>query len=423
MRYEVLLSSFIYDTSFCLRAQPRAICSRCEMKISGKRDRDLQTVLLTTYIDFKMNGLVEQLECNDPDFTTLALTSECETKLDLLEFLQALSVNTTAENVVFRESFFPFRRIRSHLGPEDFCTMLQAVGEKAKCLRIPETLAGMLRGKLAANTISPNNYLEEWIANSAITFCYADDVESMAERFSACENLRYVHLYDSYFLHFRSPKSASMMDPLLEAIGNVPLLQDFGLSSHPKYSRSLYPLVSSVATGILLQSPTLQTLSLCRLGLEDEHFQVIAEHLPFGNLVNLRLDWNLQSYLGTVKILDALRLNPLSLTYLSVVKMNPSNETYVALSSVDWSSIFQVNSTLQTLVLFDEQYLQIETFQFWLHLNCLGRSKWMEEASDLSGSLWPLGAWIVRPNLKFSFALLTDPLLLHFLLKSVGTNM
>ena len=88
-------------------------------------------------------GLLESLEANDPDFIDLTLTSECESKLELLRFLEALQQNTTVENVIFRESFFPFRKIRNHLESADFGSMLRAVGEKVTkrlTLAIPLTI-------------------------------------------------------------------------------------------------------------------------------------------------------------------------------------------------------------------------------------------------------------------------------------------
>jgi hypothetical protein len=175
-------------------------------------------------------------------------------------------------------------------------------------------------------------------------------------------------------------------------LGILPRLQEIGLSCHPNHTKSLFPLVSSIAIGNLMQSSSLQNLSLCRLGLEDEHLHVIAEHLPSSRrLIELRLDGNLHSHVGILEILESLRQNPPSLTFLSMVESKPSNRSHLSLlSSVDWSSIFQTNSTLQTLVLFDKEYLQIGLFQFWLRLNRLGRSKWMEESSDLPSSLWAL---------------------------------
>jgi hypothetical protein len=116
-----------------------------------------------------------------------------------------------------------------------------------------------------------------------------------------------------------------MMDPLLQVLGTLPRLQAIWLSCRPKYTESFFPLVSSIAIGILIQSSSLQNLSLCRLGLEDEHLHLIAEHLPSSRLVELHLNGNLHSHLGILEILESLRHNPPSLTLLSMVERNRSN--------------------------------------------------------------------------------------------------
>jgi hypothetical protein len=334
-----------------------------------------------------MNGLLEGLVQNDPESTTLALTSECESADELEALLEALEVNTTIHSVVFRESFFPLRRIRQHLTRHDFRTLLEAVGQKcSQDLSIPATMLGMLRGELAALTMG--EHVHNFVANEAITFVSPRDVESMSERLQGCTHLQSLHLGDSYFPRSRPPT----MDPLLLAVAGLPHLQHLELSYRPE-QQTMLPgdnssagvLVTPDALTALLQAPSLHTLNLSRLGLQDKHFQAIAQELPSCSVRQLCLDGNRPSRAGLEVLVESLankNNNPPQLSSLSLC------ETWNT-DKVDWVRMFPANLHLTELEMDGHRGLDPQV-EFWLNMNGMGRATWLLEADLLSSALWPL---------------------------------
>ena len=236
-----------------------------------------------------MNGLIDHIESNDPDFVTLTLTMECENDDELLALIDALEHNTTLQQVAFRESFFPLRNIRRHLSWNSFLRMLEAVGSKAvNYVFLPPSMMGMIRAQTASHLLFDNNAcLQEFRANEALTFGTPQDVEILAECLGECQHLRSVELGDSFFNRSSRAISEHMMDPLLLKLAELSELRQFELSSHyaQHISARKPPLLSSHALQHFLQksSSTLQLLNLSRLGLGDDHFEAIALYFSSSN--------------------------------------------------------------------------------------------------------------------------------------------
>jgi hypothetical protein len=236
-----------------------------------------------------MNGLIDRIESNDPDFVTLTLTMECETVDELGALIRALEKNTTLQQVAFRGSFFPLRNIRRHLPWNVFLQMLEAVGTKAvQYLFLPPTMMGMVRGQTASHLLYFNNAcLQEFRANEALTFGTLEDVEDLAQCLGECRQLRSVELGDSFFNRSSRRISEHMMDALFMALADLPELRQVEMSSHyeQQLSARTPALLSSQALLYFLQqsaaassssSSSLQLLNISRMGLDDAHFEAIA---------------------------------------------------------------------------------------------------------------------------------------------------
>ena len=373
-----------------------------------------------------LRGKTKGLEDGDDEFSTLALTSECETH-ELPRFLSALSANTSVRRVVFRESFFPLRRIRQHLSLHDYISYLQGVGRLARdTLELHPSMKGMVRGQLLATIILPGTpssqsvsppSLKCLIAISSLTLIDCRDVAFLADALYACDQLEHVVLKECFLSFFREDP---LLNPLISMLATRPRLKRLELSCSGKddgnqrsisdmdgrRSRSfpffdaevLEVLLSSTARRTLsdlhhhlLSMESLESLSLCNLGLQDEHFEVIAGHLrqnrrncenndkaavhvntsaEVSSLRFISLDGNHPTQEG----LDAMVL---ALTSRSQCVQRLSMKTNRTLrpSCEILEQVFESNYTLKMLCLdYDNQHEQEQQkLEFFLRLNQFGR--------------------------------------------------
>jgi hypothetical protein len=327
--------------------------------------------------------LIDRLHTNDPELITLSLTSECEPH-ELSRFLSALGANTTVRHVIFRESFFPLRRIRQHLSFSEFMAFLEAVGRLARdSLTINPSMAGMVRGQLVAAVVF--SVLEQLIAHASLTLCSQRDVEYLAEALEECEHLRRVELTELYLVTLRREP---MLDPLLHHLSTREHLQVLNLSGGKQDHN--FPFLSTEALEILLSScPTLAYLGICNLGLEDDHFCIIASQLE-GNtsLVSLMLHGNHPSLVGIDAILQPLESSNQTLEHVSLIC---DNTVPVDPSWALPQQVLERNFSLQTLelpiTLAEDQQQQVD---FLLQLNMVGRKTLLQSTTSTHVGLWPL---------------------------------
>jgi len=346
-----------------------------------------------------MNGLIDRLSSEDA-IRILTLTAECEDEEELQSLREALQLHEqrhgTIRSVVFRESFFPFRKLRPHLTQEAFVDMLRLVGSHAKDrLCIPDCLPGMLRGVLAAEILWENTQLEHLDANEAITFARQEDVEILAEAISSNESLQSLLLGDSYMVQSRKRVGISL-DPLFQV--PFPRLLHLELSLHDKERRLRHSVISPhVLHGILKSSPLLRTLHLARLGLQKDHFISLALTLQtHRELENLCLDGNHSSPEGVQALQETLSSQSCRLQNLSLRGVPAARRKR-------WLRIFPRNTHLRELDLQQDDTEQFDTMQhhpshapsygdndtslhFWLQFNAQGRAKWLELMDELSDS-------------------------------------
>ena len=321
-------------------------------------------------LDTSMDNLISRIEEGDPQLTCVALTSECESRDQLERLLAALEESTIVDSIIFRESFFPLRRIREHLDREDFFRMIHTVSwHVTDTLRLPPTMMGMVRGLLASLTVCP--LVKHYHATEAITFALESDVLAMAERFEECTQLETLELGDCYVARMRPP----CLDPILTSMmRHHESLTVLDLSCHPE-QKIKEPLVTDAALESLSMC-SLQMLNLSRLGLQDEHFATISKMLRRTTTLQwLCLDGNRPSLVGLELLADTLQENSSTLIGLSLLGIWNTDR-------VDWNRLFPSNWYLQ--------HLEI-TGGFaasWLELNQRGRADWMQQ--DLPLNIWPL---------------------------------
>lgn len=327
-----------------------------------------------------MEILIDRLQSNDPEFITLSLTSECEPH-ELSRFLSALGANTTVRQVIFRESFFPLRRIRQHLSFSEFVAFLEAVGRLARdYLEINPSMAGMVRGQVVAAVVFP--VLEQLIAHASLTLCSQRDVEYLAEALEQCDHLRRVELTELYLVTLRREP---MLDPLLHHLSTREHLQVLNLSGRGKQDHN-FPFLSTEVLELLLSScPTLEYLGICNLGLEDDHFCVIAGQLE-GNtsLVSLMLQGNHPSLVGIDAILQPLESSNQTLEHVGLICDNIPVDLSWALPQ----QVLERNFSLQTLELPNLAEDQQQQVDFLLQLNMVGRKTLLQSTTHVG--LWPL---------------------------------
>lgn len=307
--------------------------------------------------------------------TVLALTSECELSDQVDRLLDALnSGGHHVHSIVFRESFFPLRRIREHLDRDEFVRMIHGVSMHAtSALRLPPSMLGMVLGRLASLTIGP--LVKCYHADEAITFAKDTDVLAMAERLEECTQLETLELGDSFFARTRPPS----LDPILKALSTNTSLTLLELSSHPE-QRIKEPLFSASGLESLLYMTDLQlnTLNLSRMGLLDEHFWTISNALRQTRTLQwLCLDGNRPSRAGLEVLVEGLSSS--TLIGLSML------ETWQT-DRVDWGRIFPSNWFLQHLEIDHSVSTEVES---WQVMNQQGRSHWMEDGMISPLSLWP----------------------------------
>jgi hypothetical protein len=344
-----------------------------------------------------MEFLIDRLQSNDPELITLSLTSECEPH-ELSRFLSALGANTTVRQVIFRESFFPLRRIRQHLSFSEFVKLLEAVGRLARdSLTINPSMAGMVRGQLVAAVVFP--VLEQLMAHASLTLCSQRDVEYLAEALEQCDHLRRVELTELYLVTLRREP---MLDPLLYHLSTREHLQVLNLSGGKQDHN--FPFLSTEALDVFLSScPTLEYLGIGNLGLEDDHFCIIASQLE-GNtsLVSLMLQGNHPSLVGIDAILQPLEYSNQTLEHVGLSCDNiPVDPSWVLPQQV-----LERNFSLQTLELPNLAEDQQQQVDFLLQLNMVGRKTLLQSTTHVG--LWPL----------FLENLSHEPSALYYFLKS-----
>ena len=273
---------------------------------------------LTSGKDLSLNRNVNHNEypaADDDDvFSTIPLTSECESFDELSRFLSALSANTSVRRVVFRESFFPLRRIRQHLSQPEFLSFLQGVGMVARdTLEIHPSMKGMVRGRLLASIIFPVKRvipppappsLKHLTAISSLTLIDYCDVNFLAHALSACDLLEQVILKNCFVSTFREEP---LLNPLISTLATRPKLNLLDISCQNertgrgittvsrRRSDNPFPFFDAgvlrtllrfrattttlTSTGHGQSSSSLESLRLCNLGLQDDHFSAIAKHL------------------------------------------------------------------------------------------------------------------------------------------------
>jgi hypothetical protein len=223
-----------------------------------------------------MNGLIARIQSNDPDMEgTLFLTSECETPEELSDLERALGSSsknaTNIDRVVYRECFFPLRRVRPYLGRDDFETMLRVVSgiENLRELELRSCVPGILAGRKAVPTYENATRLRRFEARGAITFLSrTHDVDPLAGMLRRnADHLRFIDLGDSHFMLARNrigttddappPSSMSppsrhatttpmLLDPIMEC--SLPHLEQFVLSSATAPLSSSPPPSASTTT-------------------------------------------------------------------------------------------------------------------------------------------------------------------------------
>ena len=370
----------------------------------------------TSSIWSAMHSLIHRLQSNDPNVTTLALTSECEPH-ELKDFLQALEANTVIHTVVFRESFFALRRIRQHLTFSDFVMYLEAIGRHAtESLEILPGMAGLVRGQLVSFLV--NSPLKRLVAKSAITFCNRRDVECLAETLGQCPALTHLQLTELFLVTLRQEP---ILDPLLLHLSSSNTLKVLELSSGKRdYAFSF--LSSSMLDAFLSHCPTLEYLSLCKLGLDDGPIQTIARHLAHHpSLKYLLLNDNRQTPMANYALVESLWTNQ-TVEHLECKSCNDRMEKWALefwFTPEHWTFLEQVldqNCTLQTLELWNgcssngscssytssssstkEQDGRPETMiPFYLTLNRIGRKQLLQ--SSLINGLWPLYLEVIQDS-------------------------
>jgi hypothetical protein len=357
-----------------------------------------------------MNGLIARIESNDPDMETLFLTSECETVEDMDAFCDAVqNYNTVINKVVYRESFFPLRRLRMHLNHEDFITFLHIVSDirGLQGLEIPRSMPGMVTGRHVVHLLEHTTTLQSFNAECAITFISrTHDVQHLADKFMQnSDHLKVINLDESHFMIKRRRKQHSdtltsvtndlaaldlprLMDPIFNC--SLPHLEKFYLSSGtapPSSSYKQESLVSSKALHTLLLGDTglrrccLQRLSLNRLGLDDTHIIVIAEFLRMVEscvLERLEIHDNHSiTHVGNRTLLESLKCNSslhivgttrpktptaatkasimagiatkISTTTAPIMPLSMTGRSHSRHDTISWKEVFENNFTLTSL--------------------------------------------------------------------------
>lgn len=317
-----------------------------------------------------MDALITRIEEEDPELNTLVLTSECDTREQLDRLLEGLEVSSIVDSVIFRESFFPLRRIREHLERDDFLRMIHGVSwHVTDTLRLPPTMMGMVPGRLASLMIGP--FVRHYHAHEAITFALDSDVLAISDRLDDCTQLETLDLGDSYFSRMRPP----CLDPILMTIGTKDTLTVLDISTHPE-QQIKRPVLSTTAALESLSNTRIHTLNLSRLGLLDEHFGAISNLIAtLPTLQWLCLDGNHPSVCGLDMLADTL-VTSTNLIGLSLLEIGYTDR-------IKWNRLFPSNWYLQRLEL-DGTF----SAAWWLDMNQHGRAHWMQEEIPLN--LWPL---------------------------------
>ncbi len=315
-----------------------------------------------------MDALITRIEEGDSELTTLALTSECDSSDQVDRLLDAVERSGLVDSIVFRESFFPLRRIREHLERNDFFRMIDGVSlHVTDTLRLPPTMMGMVPGRLASLTIGP--LVRHYHADEAITFALDSDVLAMAERLEECIQLETLELGDSYLSRMRPP----CLDPILMTVAMKDTLTVLDLSNHPEQNIKK-PLLTPTSLKSLSET-RIHTLNLSRMGLLDEHFEILSHIVrSTTSLQWLCLDGNRPSIAGLECLADSL-VTSTNLVGLSLLEIWNTDR-------VDWDRLFPSNWYLQ--------HLDIDGgfSAWWLEMNQHGRAHWMQDGLPLN--LWPL---------------------------------
>ncbi|KAL3939716.1 MAG: hypothetical protein SGBAC_005608 [Bacillariaceae sp.] len=308
--------------------------------------------------------------------------------------------------------------------------------------------------------------LQEWIVNDAVTFCTIGDVYAIADSIEElCPKLHWIEIQNFYLKQFRtSPREQQqqqqqepnsnnhqtdkddgngdgngdrILDPLFHSLATLSQLTGLKLSSHPDYTPSVdqaagfhafcppsFGIVTSRAIDSLITKHCnhLQHVTLSRLGLTDQHFQVIATSLPKLSVVEtLDLNENAQTHRGTISILQALQKLTLSHQLMSLSiraidsKTASSHNLELKKDEMDFATIFPNNVALQYLEtrtislgqrISDSahdgesdnesdgssgegpnQDHTLTVVEFWLHVNRMHRCAWGQITMS---SLWPV---------------------------------
>lgn len=348
------------------------------------------------------NGDFDNEDDDDDEVPTLVLTRECETR-DQVDRLLLAAEAAKIQVLLFREPFFPLRRIREHLTREDFRHMIVGLSQLSSLTRLElaPTMRGMLRGDYAASTTLCGPHLRHYVARGAVTFAVEADVVSTAEAIRTVgAKLRSLELSDC-FVRGGTRTSPVLWDEILEALSEAspPTLEILELSRHAEEHHTV-PLLSPTSLFCLSSlAPSLTTLNLSRMGLGDDHFGTLSEILPTMNHLQwLCLDGNHPSRVGLQVLADAIRTHS-SLLGLSVLHIWQTEK-------VTWSSIFPTNLHLQQLEV-GVNSLDRPT-EFWLSANQRSRADLLSKGETFPPGLWPM---VLE-------ALSDDPSILWYLLQT-----
>jgi hypothetical protein len=191
------------------------------------------------------------------------------------------------------------------------------------------------------------------------------------------------------------------LDPLVENLSTLPRLRHVELSCCNQ--KTEFPFLSTSSLEILLSvSTSLQSLTLCKLGLQDDHFDTIADQLRENTTLEyLNLNGNLATNVGLEAIMESLDSQNHNLKHVCLKHAHVFEPGGTRLHTM-----LNNNLTLQVLQLENLDDKQQRQVDFFLGLNRVGR-RTIFHSTAISNGFWPFLLEKVQHDCSALFYFLT----------------
>ena len=222
-------------------------------------------------------SLVDRIQSNDPDLTDLRMTEVPEAYTnDLGALIDSLKGNTSIQYVRFDRDFLPA------LSPEEVDSLFKAVGNLAGLKEILIWHAH-LSAKSVADLIALSKDRIEHLQLGVLALeGTSEDFQSVADALNGHEKLKSFDMSD-----FSLNDQSISIDPIIIALSTMPNLERVKLEvtyqkrgslvGHEKAKEKVRVEVSGPALATLCRSASLGELHLCRLTLNLNDLEALAD--------------------------------------------------------------------------------------------------------------------------------------------------